>query len=118
MMVLSHLSAIELWIVWHSMEERQRSSWWEAVRDLTRRQIQRMVAEGHEVANHTSESQVSSETWSGTEFRKKSTGGETNAIERACGVRPTLLRLPGGNHNATVVANTHMPMIQWECEYT
>ena len=39
-----------------------------------------------------------------------------DAIQAACGVRPTLLRLPGGNNNATVRANTHMPMIQWSID--
>ncbi|MFR1038258.1 MAG: hypothetical protein ACLSE4_05310 [Clostridium sp.] len=31
-------------------------------------------------------------------------------------MRPTLLRLPGGNHNATVLANAGMPMIQWNVD--
>ena len=39
-----------------------------------------------------------------------------DAIQAACGVRPTLLRLPGGNHNSTVVANAGMPMIQWNVD--
>ena len=39
-----------------------------------------------------------------------------DAIQAACGVRPTLLRLPGGNHNSTVVANVGMPMIQWNVD--
>ena len=39
-----------------------------------------------------------------------------DAIEAVCGVRPRIMRLPGGNHNSTVLANTHMPMIQWNID--
>jgi peptidoglycan/xylan/chitin deacetylase (PgdA/CDA1 family) len=77
-------------------------------------EVRRMVAEGHEVANHTMNHK----------YLQKLSAGEiqsqvnscNDAIQSICGVRPTLLRLPGGNHNATVLANTGMPMIQWNID--
>lgn len=77
-------------------------------------EIQRMVAEGHEVANHTMNHKYLQKLGAGQIQEEVNRGND--AIESACGVRPTLLRLPGGNHNATVVANTHMPMIQWSVD--
>lgn len=77
-------------------------------------EVQRMVAEGHEVANHTMNHKYLQKLGAGQIQTEVSRGND--AIEAACGVRPTLLRLPGGNHNATVVANTHMPMIQWNVD--
>lgn len=73
-----------------------------------------MVAEGHEVANHTMNHKYLQKLGAGQIQEEVNRGND--AIESACGVRPTLLRLPGGNHNATVVANTHMPMIQWSVD--
>ncbi len=77
-------------------------------------EVQRMVAEGHEVANHSMNHK----------YLQKLDGAQIQAevnqcndtIQAVCGVRPSLLRLPGGNHNATVLANTHMPMIQWNID--
>jgi len=62
--------------------------------------VKRMVAEGHEVANHS---------WSHPALTKLSAEGlakqieDTNkAIEDACGVKPKLLRPPYGATNATL----------------
>ena len=77
-------------------------------------EVQRMVAEGHEVANHTMNHKYLQKLGA-AEIQAQVTRGN-DAIEAACGVRPKLLRLPGGNHNATVRANTHMPMIQWNID--
>lgn len=77
-------------------------------------EVQRMVAEGHEVANHTMNHKYLQKLGAG-EIQAQVTKGN-DAIEAVCGVRPKLLRLPGGNHNATVRANTHMPMIQWNID--
>ena len=77
-------------------------------------EVQRMVAEGHEVANHTMNHKYLQKLGA-AEIQSQVTKAN-DAIEAACGVRPKLLRLPGGNHNATVVANTHMPMIQWNID--
>lgn len=77
-------------------------------------EVQRMVAEGHEVANHTMNHKYLQKLGA-AEIQAQVTRCN-DAIEAACGVRPKLMRLPGGNHNATVVANTHMPMIQWNID--
>lgn len=77
-------------------------------------EVQRMVAEGHEVANHTMNHK----------YLQKQGAAEIQAqvnrcndiIESVCGVRPTIMRLPGGGYNSTVLANTHMPMIQWNID--
>lgn len=77
-------------------------------------EVQRMVREGHEVANHTMNHKYLQKLGA-AEIQAQVTRCN-DAIEAACGVRPTIMRLPGGNHNSTVVANTHMPMIQWNID--
>ena len=77
-------------------------------------EVQRMVAEGHEVANHTMNHEYLQKLGAAQIQAQVNQGND--AIQAACGVRPTLLRLPGGNHNATVVANAGMPMIQWNVD--
>lgn len=77
-------------------------------------EVQRMVAEGHEVANHTMNHKYLQKLGAAQIQEQVNKGND--AIQAACGVRPTLLRLPGGNHNATVLANTGMPMIQWNID--
>lgn len=77
-------------------------------------ELQRMVAEGHEVANHTQNHKYLQKC-SAAEIQAQ-VNRCNDAIEAACGVRPTIMRLPGGNHNATVRANTNMPMIQWSID--
>lgn len=77
-------------------------------------ELQRMVAEGHEVANHTMNHKYLQKL--GAAEIQSQVMKCNDAIEAACGVRPKVMRLPGGNHNATVLANTHMPMIQWNID--
>lgn len=77
-------------------------------------EVQRMVAEGHEVANHTMNHKYLQKLGAAQIQAQVNNGND--AIQAACGVRPTLLRLPGGNHNSTVVANVGMPMIQWNVD--
>ena len=77
-------------------------------------EVQRMVAEGHEVDNHTMNHKYLQKLGAAQIQAQVNQGND--AIQAACGVRPTLLRLPGGNHNATVVANAGMPMIQWNVD--
>ncbi len=73
-----------------------------------------MAAEGHEIANHT---------YSHTYLNK--VGAETirsqvvkcnDVLEQTCGVRPRVMRLPGGNKNSTVLANVNMPIILWNVD--
>ncbi len=77
-------------------------------------EVQRMVAEGHEVANHSMNHKYLQKQ--GAAEIQAQVNRCNDAIEAACGVRPRLMRLPGGNYNATVLANTHMPMIQWNID--
>ena len=77
-------------------------------------EVQRMVAEGHEVANHTMNHKYLQKLGAAQIQAQVNNGND--AIQAACGVRPTLLRLPGGNHNTTVLANAGMPMIQWNVD--
>ncbi len=77
-------------------------------------EVQRMVAEGHEVANHTMNHKYLQKL--GAAEIQAQVNACNDAIQAACGVRPTLMRLPGGNQNATVRANVHMPMIQWNID--
>ncbi len=77
-------------------------------------EVQRMVAEGHEVANHTMNHKYLQKLGA-AEIQAQVTKCN-DAIEAACGVRPKIMRLPGGNYNAAVLANTHMPMIQWNID--
>lgn len=77
-------------------------------------EVQRMVAEGHEVANHTMNHKYLQTL--GASAIQAQVNQANDAIQAACGVRPTLMRLPGGNHNSTVLANTGMPMIQWNID--
>lgn len=77
-------------------------------------EVQRMVAEGHEVANHTMNHKYLQKLGAAQIQAQVNQGND--AIEAACGVRPKLLRLPGGNHNSTVTSNTGMPMIQWNID--
>ena len=77
-------------------------------------EVQRMVAEGHEVANHTMNHKYLQKLGAAQIQAQVNNGND--AIQAACGVRPTLLRLPGGNHNAAVLANAGMPMIQWNVD--
>ncbi len=77
-------------------------------------EVRRMVAEGHEVANHSMNHKYLQKQ--GVAEIQAQVNQCNDAIEAACGVRPRLMRLPGGNYNATVLANTHMPMIQWNID--
>lgn len=77
-------------------------------------EVQRMAAEGHEIANHTQNHVYLQKADAGT---IQAQVAQCNAvIQAAGGVSPTLMRLPGGNHNAAVRANVNMPMIQWNID--
>ena len=77
-------------------------------------EMRRMVAEGHEVANHTMNHKYLQKL--GAAEIQEQVNKCNDAIEAACGVRPTNMRLPGGNYNLSVLANTNMPMIQWSID--
>lgn len=77
-------------------------------------EVQRMVREGHEVANHTMNHKYLNKL--GAAEITAQVHNCNNIIEAVCGVRPKVMRLPGGIKNNTIVANTYMPMIQWSID--
>ena len=77
-------------------------------------EVQRMVAEGHEVGNHTYQHKYLQKL--GAEEIRSQISRGSDAIAAAGGVVPSLVRLPGGNKNATVLANVNYPMIQWSID--
>lgn len=77
-------------------------------------EMQRMVAEGHEIGNHTYNHKYLHKL-SAEEIQYQVNKG-VEAVMAACGVAPATVRLPGGNKNATVLANVHAPMIMWSID--
>ncbi len=76
-----------------------------------RDEVQRMVREGMEVANHSFDHQYFNKL-SASAIREQVSRCNA-AIYETCGVAPALMRLPGGNINQTVRENVDMPMIYW-----
>lgn len=77
-------------------------------------EVRRMAAEGHEIANHTMNHKYLQKL--GAAEIQSQVNQCNDTIESVCGVRPTIMRLPGGNYNSVVLANTNMPMIQWNID--
>ncbi len=77
-------------------------------------ELSRMVASGHEVANHTYDHVYLNKA--GAETIQNQVAACNNIIEQTCGVRPRVMRLPGGNKNATVLVNVSMPIILWNVD--
>ena len=77
-------------------------------------EVQRMVNEGFEVANHTQDHKYLNQL--GADGIRAQVEACNNTIQAVTGVRPTLMRLPGGNKNSTVLANVNMPIILWNVD--
>ena len=77
-------------------------------------EVIRMVNEGFEVANHTQNHKYLNRI--GAAEIRSQVEACNNTIQSVTGVRPTLMRLPGGNKNATVLANVGMPVILWNVD--
>ena len=77
-------------------------------------EMQRMAAEGHEIGNHTYEHKYLNKL-SPDQIQYQVNKG-TEAILTASGVAPATVRLPGGNKNATVLANVQAPIIMWSID--
>ncbi|WP_077609676.1 polysaccharide deacetylase family protein [Clostridium sp. Marseille-P2415] len=77
-------------------------------------ELQRMVAEGHEIGNHTYEHKYLTKL-NGAQIQNQ-INRCNDAVQAVCGVRPTLVRLPGGLKNGTVLANVQAPMIMWSID--
>lgn len=77
-------------------------------------EVQRMVAEGHEVANHTYSHTYLNKVDAAT--IQSQVAKCNDIIQQTCGVRPTIMRLPGGNKNSKVLQNVNMPIILWNID--
>ena len=77
-------------------------------------EVQRMVKDGMEVANHSYDHSYYNKL--GAEAIRAEISKCNEAIAAVSGVTPTLCRLPGGNITATVRANVSMPMIYWSID--
>lgn len=74
----------------------------------------RMAAEGHEIGNHTYDHKYLT-SLSPAQIRAQVTDC-ANIVQSVCGVRPSLVRLPGGLKNSTVLANIDAPIIMWSID--
>lgn len=77
-------------------------------------EMQRMAAEGHEIGNHTYEHKYLHKLSADQIQYQVNRGSEV--IQAVSGVAPATVRLPGGNKNATVLANVQAPMIMWSID--
>lgn len=79
-----------------------------------RQELQRMVSEGHEIGNHTYEHKYLTKL--NSDQIKYQINKCNDAVFDACGVRPELVRLPGGLKNNTVIENINVPIIMWSID--
>ena len=77
-------------------------------------ELKRMVASGHEVANHTYDHVYLNKASAAT--IQQQVNSCNDIIQQTCGIRPRIMRLPGGNKNSTVLANVNMPIILWNID--
>lgn len=77
-------------------------------------EVKRMASGGHEVANHTYDHKFLNKLDAASIRSQVVTCNDV--IEEVCGVRPTLMRLPGGIKNQTVLSNVNMPIILWNID--
>ncbi|MEY8339239.1 polysaccharide deacetylase family protein [Lachnospiraceae bacterium 62-35] len=80
-----------------------------------RAEMQRMAAEGHEIGNHTYEHKLLDRLGSAAQIRAQIDMGAA-AIQEACGIRPSTVRLPGGNKNSLVLAAVQEPIVLWSLD--
>lgn len=77
-------------------------------------EVQRMAAEGHELANHTYSHVYLNKV--GADTIRSQVDKCNTVIAQTAGVTPTVMRLPGGNKNQTVLSNVNMPIILWNID--
>ncbi len=77
-------------------------------------ELQRMVAEGHEIGNHTYEHKYLNQL-NAAQIRQQ-IDRAADTIQSICGVRPVSVRLPGGNKNRTVLAAVQEPIVLWNVD--
>ncbi|HJB07723.1 MAG TPA: polysaccharide deacetylase family protein [Candidatus Enterocloster faecavium] len=79
--------------------------------------VQRMAAQGCEVANHTHDHQYISKI--GAQGIISQVTATNQKIQAACGVSPSLLRPPGGYYDSAslaVLGNLGMPAVMWSID--
>lgn len=77
-------------------------------------EVKRMAAEGHELANHSYSHAYLNKV--SAEAVRQEVAACNDAIAAVGGVRPGLMRLPGGLKNDTVMSNIGMPVILWNID--
>lgn len=77
-------------------------------------EMQRIAAEGHEIGNHTYEHKNLTKL-SGAQIQRQ-INRCNDTVQAVCGVRPSLVRPPGGAKNAAVLANAQAPVIMWSID--
>ena len=77
-------------------------------------EVNRMVAEGHEIANHTYSHVYLNKV--GAETIRSQVNSCNDILKQVTGVSPSVMRLPGGNKNETVINNVNMPIILWNID--
>ncbi len=77
-------------------------------------ELQRMVAEGHEIGNHTYDHKYITKL-SGEQIQSQ-VNRCSDAVQAAAGVRPTLFRPPGGFMSSASLAHVQAPAIMWSID--
>ncbi|MFT4106156.1 MAG: polysaccharide deacetylase family protein [Lacrimispora sp.] len=77
-------------------------------------ELQRMIAEGHEIGNHTYDHKYITRL-SGEQIESQ-VNRCSDAVQTATGVRPTLFRPPGGYISSASLAHVQAPAIMWSID--
>ena len=78
--------------------------------------VNRMVSEGHQVANHTYSHHVPFSRLSGGQMQSEVAGVGSILDSARNGSYRTLVRIPGGENTAGIRANVAAPMITWDVD--
>lgn len=78
-------------------------------------EVKRMVQDGHEVANHSWDHDLKLSK-KGTDYIANEFNKTNDIIEQVSGVKPTLIRLPGGIISDDVRSTVTQPMIYWSLD--
>ena len=77
-------------------------------------EIRRMHDNGHEIGNHTQNHKYLNKL--DAAGIQAQVAACQNAVAAITGSAPKTMRLPGGNRNATVLANVNMPIVLWNVD--
>ena len=77
--------------------------------------IKNMVERGHEIGNHSYDHDIHLSS-KGQDYIRNEFDKTDDAVEKAAGVRPALIRLPGGNISSDVKAVVKKPLIFWSID--